>query len=86
MLMNRIVPSASTLSLADSDGSGERPLLTASALDDHASFSPDGAEIVFTSERDGDGQSGLFRARADDRGFRRIASRPGFCLVPAHAI
>ena len=40
MLMNRIGPFASTLHLADSDGSGERPLLPASALDPRAASTP----------------------------------------------
>lgn len=76
MLMNRIGPSASTLYVADSDGSGERPLLPVSALDYHATFSPDGAEIVFTSERNADGQSDIFRARADGTNVRALAASP----------
>ena len=42
LLIQRIGPSASTIYLADADGSSERPLLAASALDYNASLSPDG--------------------------------------------
>src|SRR5262245_16776829 len=57
MLMNRIGPSVSELYIANPDGSGERKLLTESTFDYHASFSPDGQWIVFTSERNGLGQA-----------------------------
>ena len=65
MLMNRIGPSSAELYVAKSDGTDERKLFPASAFDYHASYSPDGRWIVFTSERDGLGQANIYRARAD---------------------
>jgi Tol biopolymer transport system component len=57
MLMNRIGPSSSALYVANIDGSNERQLLNNSVFEYHASFSPDGNWITFTSERNGDGNS-----------------------------
>src|SRR5882757_357817 len=65
MLMNRIGPSSSDLYIANADGSGERKLLQNSIFEYHASYSPDGNWVLFTSERNGLGQSDVFRARAD---------------------
>jgi Tol biopolymer transport system component len=62
MLMNRIGPSASTLYISDVDGSNERPLLCDPSFDRHATVSADGRSVYFTSERSGDGNSGLYRA------------------------
>ncbi len=62
MLMNRIAPSVSDLYVANIDGSNERKLLTAPGFDYNPSPSADGRWVVFTSERNGDGQSDLFRA------------------------
>ena len=59
MLMNRIGPSTSELYVANADGTNERKLLADSTYDYHASFSSDGKWIVFTSERNGDGQSDI---------------------------
>ncbi|ELR06619.1 hypothetical protein GMDG_08092 [Pseudogymnoascus destructans 20631-21] len=58
MFMNRIASSSSVLYIADANGSNERQLLSDSdaAFEYHASFSPDGEWITFTSERAGDGQ------------------------------
>ncbi|KAG4442964.1 hypothetical protein IFR05_001577 [Cadophora sp. M221] len=62
MLMNRISPSTSTLYIANTDGTNERQLFNGSTtFDYHASFSLDGKWITFTSERNGDGQSDLYR-------------------------
>lgn len=56
--MNRIAPGTSELFLANADGSHERKLLgNDSTYDYHASFSPDGEWIIFTTERNGDGNS-----------------------------
>jgi Tol biopolymer transport system component len=47
-------------------------LLTTPAFDLHASFSFDGAQIVFTSERRGRGQSDLYLAGSDGTGIRPL--------------
>jgi Tol biopolymer transport system component len=72
MLMNRIGPSASTLYIADADGSNERVLLKDAAFDHHANFSADGASVFFTSERTGDGNSCLYTARTDGTGVQPL--------------
>src|SRR6516165_1294763 len=53
ILLHRIGPSDSTLFIAKTDGSDERPLLPKSCFDYNASFSADGKWIIFTSERSG---------------------------------
>lgn len=78
MLMNRIGPSASTLYLANSDGTNERPLLNATGFDYHASFSPDGQWITFTSERNGDDNSDLYRCRPDGSGLQKVLATSSF--------
>lgn len=58
LFMNRIAPGTSELYIANADGSDERKLLgNESTYDYHASFSPDGGWITFTTERNGDGNS-----------------------------
>ncbi len=77
MLMNRIGPSKLTLYVSNADGSGERLLLPpGSARDYDATFSADGQWIVFTSERDGegDGQADVWRVRPDGTGLERLTS------------
>jgi Tol biopolymer transport system component len=76
MLMNRIGPSASTLYIANADGSDERPLLPESGFDHHASFSPDGEWIAFTSERNGDGQADVYRCRIDGSDLQPVVATP----------
>ncbi len=62
MLMNRIAPAVSDLYVANIDGSNERKLLGQPGFDYNPRPSADGRWVVFTSERNGDGQSDLFRA------------------------
>ncbi|MBI4886150.1 MAG: PD40 domain-containing protein [Acidobacteria bacterium] len=76
MLMNRLGPSAMVLYVAAADGSGERPLFPTSGFDYNASFSPDGAWIVFTSERAGSGQADLYRVHPDGSGLERLTDDP----------
>lgn len=76
MLMNRISPSGSTLYVADSDGAKERPLLNTNTFDYHASFSPDGKWIVFTSERGGDGQADIYRVNPDGTHLEQLTDSP----------
>ena len=66
MLMNRIAPSTSELFIADTDGGNERKLLADTRFEYNAGFIAGGG-FVFTSERNGDGQSDLFRASADGK-------------------
>jgi Tol biopolymer transport system component len=68
MLMNRIAPSVSELYIADIDGSNERKWLANTAYEYNASFATKGDWVVFTSERNGDGQSDLYRAARDGSG------------------
>ena len=76
MLMNRIGPSVSELYVASIDGTNERKLLARSAFDYHASYAPDGRWVVFTSERNGDGQADLFRCRPDGTGIEALVTGP----------
>ncbi|MDH7639280.1 hypothetical protein [Sphingomonas oryzagri] len=76
MLMNRIGPSASALYIANADGSDERLLLPEGNLDYHASFSPDGAWISFTTERNGDGQADVYRCRIDGSDVQPVVATP----------
>ena len=76
LLIQRIGPSASTIHIANADGSGEHQLLAMSALDYNASLSPDGQWIVFTSERDG--SADLYRARIDGSSLERLTADPAY--------
>jgi Tol biopolymer transport system component len=79
MLMNRIGPSQMEIYIANADGSGEHRLLPDShGLDYDPSFSPDGKWIVFTSERDteGQGQADIWRLHPDGTGLERLTSDP----------
>lgn len=76
MLTNRIGPSASTLFIANGDGTGEKELLPEGNFDYDASFSADGKWIVFTSERKG--AANIYRVHPDGTGLERITSDTGF--------
>ena len=78
MFMNRISPYSSTLYIANSDGTNERQLLHGkdAQFDYHASISPDGKWITFTSERAGDGQSDIYRARPDGSDLEKLVASP----------
>jgi Tol biopolymer transport system component len=75
MLLNRIGPSSSELYVARADG-GERPLFAEPSFDYHASYSPDGRWIVFTSERAGLGQADVYRVRVDGTGLEALTDSP----------
>ncbi|KAK5112705.1 hypothetical protein LTR85_011216 [Meristemomyces frigidus] len=75
--MNRIAPSTSVLYIADADGSNERKLLgNDTVFEYHASFSPDGLWVTFTSERNGDGNSDVYRARTNGSDVQKLLSTP----------
>src|SRR5579864_1048316 len=76
MLMNRIGPSAADLYVCSADGTGERKLLQTPGFDYHASFSAANPWVLFTSERNGMGQSDIFRARLDGSDIQPVASTP----------
>jgi Tol biopolymer transport system component len=76
-LMTRFSPSASELYIADADGSNERKLLgSQSVFEYHASFSPDGHYVTFTSERLGDGNSDIWQVGIDGTGLKMIVGTP----------
>ncbi|KAF9698128.1 hypothetical protein EKO04_003422 [Ascochyta lentis] len=77
--MNRIAPGTSELYIANADGSDERKLLgNDSTFEYHASFSPDGSWIAFTTERNGDGNSDIYRVRVDGTGLTKIVATSSF--------
>lgn len=74
--MNRIAPGTSQLYIANTDGSGERPLLSDPVYEYHAEFSPDGQWISFTSERNGDGNSDIYRVRTNGSDLQELVATP----------
>ena len=77
LLLNRVGPVTSELYISNADGSGEHRLLSTDGFDYHASFSKDGQWIIFTSERDGLGQSNLYRVKVDGTDLQRLTDHPG---------
>jgi hypothetical protein len=65
VLFNRFNVPASTVRVANADGSNERTLVPQLGLTYSPVFSADGRWIVFTAEKDG--QADVFRVRADGR-------------------
>ena len=72
--MNRIAPGTSELYVANVDGSNERPLLSNSVYEYHATFSPDGEWITFTGERNGDGNSDIYRVRTNGSDLEELVA------------
>src|SRR6266849_3719343 len=74
----RVFPNAGQLGLfvAAADGSDERPLLASPDIDYNPAWSPDGAWIVFTSERAG--SADLYRARPNGADLERLTDSPAF--------
>ena len=77
LLLDRVGPVTSELYISNADGSDEHRLLPTDGFDYHASFSKDGQWIVFTSERDGLGQSNLYRVKVDGTDLQRLTDHPG---------
>ena len=74
----RVFPNAGQIGLfvANADGSGERQLFDNAGFDYDATWSPDGASIVYTSDRDG--SPDLFRIKADGTGRERLTDDPAY--------
>jgi TolB protein len=74
----RVYPQQGQLALfvAASDGSGERPLLASPDSDYDPVWAPDGASIVFTSDRKG--QAELFRVNPDGSGLTQLTMDPAY--------
>ena len=64
------------LFLADADGGNERQFVTPSDADYDAAWAPDGASIVFTSERHG--SADLYRVKRDGTGLERLTDSPAY--------
>jgi TolB protein len=64
------------LFIANADGSDEHPLLDTRDLNYDAVWSPDGASIVFTSERDG--SADLYRMKPDGTSLERLTDSPAY--------
>ena len=74
----RVFPQPGQIGLfvAAADGSDEHPLLASRDVDYDAAWSPDGASIVFTSEREG--SADLFRVKPDGTGLERLTDSPAY--------
>src|SRR5713226_1603921 len=74
----RVFPNAGQVGLfiAAADGSDEHPLLSSSDIDYDPVWSPDGASIVFTSDRAG--SADLFRVKPDGSGLERLTADPAY--------
>ena len=69
-------PLRTNVFLADGDGEHIKPLLANPDVDYNASFSRDGAWIVFTSERSG--SADVYRVHPDDSELERLTDNPAF--------
>jgi Tol biopolymer transport system component len=74
----RVFPNAGQIGLfiAAADGTGERRLLESAEVDYNAVWSPDGASIVFTSDREG--SADLFRVKPEGTGLERLIDNPAY--------
>jgi Tol biopolymer transport system component len=77
LLLDRVGPVTSELYVANANGTDEHRLISTDGFDYHASFSKDGQWIVFTSERDGLGQSNIYRVKVDGTGLERLTDHIG---------
>src|SRR5581483_2779869 len=78
IIFARVNPQPGQLNLfvAAADGSGEHPLLASADTDYDPAWAPDGASIVFTSERNG--SADLYRVRPDGSELTRLTKDPAF--------
>src|SRR5437899_13012213 len=70
------IPGQIGLFIANADGSDEHPLLASPELDYNPAWSPDGAWIVFTSEREG--SADLFRVKPNGANLERLTDSPAY--------
>jgi Tol biopolymer transport system component len=78
ILVTRVFPQPGQIGLfiAAADGSNEHPLVNPTDIDYDAAWSPDGASIVFTSERNG--SADLYRVKPDGTGLERLTDSPAY--------
>ena len=78
LAITRVFPQPGQLGLyiAAADGTNERPLGDPLNIDYDAAFAPDGASIVFTSERDG--SADLYRMKPDGGTVERLTDSPSY--------
>jgi TolB protein len=74
----RVFPNAGQIGLfiSSADGSNEHPLLSVQDVDYDPVWSPDGASIVFTSDREG--SADLFRVKPDGTALERLTDHPAY--------
>ena len=74
----RVWPNAGQVGLfiADADGGAERPLVGPGGIDYDPVWAPDGASIVFTSDRSGSAE--LFRVKPDGSALERLTDNPAY--------
>lgn len=74
----RVFPNAGQIGLfiAAADGSDERPLVGLGEIDYNPVWSPDGAAIVFTSDRAGSAE--LFRVKSDGTSLERLTTNQAY--------
>jgi TolB protein len=78
LAITRVFPQPGQIGLfiANADGTNERPLGNPLNSDYDAAFAPDGASIVFTSERDG--SADLYRMKPDGGSVERLTDSPSY--------
>jgi TolB protein len=78
LVFARVFPQPYQLGLfiASADGSDERPLVTPTESDYDAAWSPDGASVVFTSERNG--SADLYVVKPDGSALERLTDSPAY--------
>src|SRR4029453_6925034 len=78
IVMTRVFPQPGQIGLfiAAADGHDERPLVSPPDVDYNAVWAPDGASIVFTSERHG--SADLYRVKANGSDLERLTDNPAY--------
>ena len=85
MLRERaLVPVPMEVYLSRPDGSEERALTSGGKVNFAPAFHPDGARVIFTSDRDASepGRYSLYLIRTDGTGLERVSFHPGFDGFP----